>query len=382
MIRQPLYLTALLLTLAFALPASAQLAVSSVDVRPGANGAEEVVFVTNGEIPPKKIFALTNPDRAVIDLPLVNATNITLPPDYRGTLIRSMRFGQFSKDTSRIVLDLAGPSSITTAVGASSLTVSLKPLGLAATSQASPFTALQGGVPASPVVSETKKPLIVIDAGHGGQDPGALGGRKTQEKDFTLSYARALKDGLLRTGRYRVALTRDDDRFIRLGDRVAIARRLKGDIFISLHADSNPKLDAQGLSIYTLSETASDDEAEALAERENKADIIPGINLNGADADVASILIDLTQRETMNKSAELADTVVASLHSKITRLPKTHRFAGFRVLKATDIPSVLVELGFLSHVDDEKRLASLEYQSLVVSSIINGVDRYLALKKL
>lgn len=376
------YLVVGLLAFGAALPASAQLAVRAVSIQPVAGGAEQVVFTTNGPITPTKVFALTNPDRAVIDLPLVDVANVTLPSDYRGTLVHTLRFGRFKRDTIRIVLDLAGPSSIATAVGSTQLSVTLKPLGVTASSQVSPFAAVQGGTPASPVVAEDKKPLVVIDVGHGGQDPGALGHGKMQEKLLTLNYARALKDGLLRTGRYRVALTRDDDRFISLSDRVAIARRMQGDIFLSLHADSNPNKEAQGISVYTLSETASDDEAAALAEHENKSDIIAGINLDGADEDVAHILIDLTQRETMNKSAQLAEALVDSFHPKVTRLPRTHRFAGFRVLKAPDIPSVLIELGFLSHREDEKRLSSHEYQALIVSSIVTGIDRYRAREKL
>jgi N-acetylmuramoyl-L-alanine amidase len=235
---------------------------------------------------------------------------------------------------------------------------------------------VENASPAAPKIE--RKPLIVIDAGHGGQDPGAIGLHLTHEKDVTLNYARYLRKALLDTGRYRVALTREDDHFVMLPERVAIARKLKADIFLSFHADSNPRPEARGLSIYTLSETASDDEAAALAEHENKADIIPGIDLNKTDADVASILIDLTQRETMNKSAIFADAVVDGLHGKITKLQKTHRFAWFRVLKAPDIPSALIELGFLSNADDERLLLSPEYRDLVIDSVVKGIDRFRA----
>ena len=231
---------------------------------------------------------------------------------------------------------------------------------------------------AKSAVSEKDKPLIAIDAGHGGQDPGAIGVHDTHERDVTLNFALNLRKALLRTGRYRVALTRDNDTFVMLHDRVDIARRAHADMLVSLHADSNPLVNARGLSIYTLSATASDDEAAALAERENKADVITGINLNTTDQDVANILIDLTQRETMNKSTELADDIVANLHPKIQRLPSTHRFAGFRVLKAPDVPSVLIELGFLSNPIDERLLLSPEYRDIVVGSVIKGIDQYYA----
>ncbi|MBX9726948.1 MAG: N-acetylmuramoyl-L-alanine amidase [Rickettsiales bacterium] len=337
-------------------------AISGVNVEVSANGAELVKFSGQGQAAPRKAFTLPNPPRVVIDIDRVPSATLSLPKNYRGTLIKSVRFGQFDATTSRIVLDLAGPITLTQSESPdAALAVLLTPGGTSAIT------------PAIEV-----KPLIVIDAGHGGQDPGAIGLHDTHEKDITLGYARHLRKALLATGRYRVALTRDDDRFILLPERVAIARKLKADIFISLHADSNPRPEARGFSIYTLSETASDDESAALAEQENKADIIPGIDLNKTDADVASILIDLTQRETMNKSAIFADAVVASLHGKITRLQKTHRYAGFRVLKAPDMPSVLIELGFLSNADDERLLLSPEYRDLVTSSIVKGIDRFRA----
>lgn len=337
-------------------------AISGLSVEVSANGAELVKFSGQGQAAPRKAFTLPNPPRVVIDIDRVPSTTLSLPRNYRGALIKSVRFGQFDATTSRIVLDLAGPITLTQSDSPdAAFAVLLTPSG---TSVITPAIEV--------------KPLIVIDAGHGGQDPGAIGLHNTHEKDITLGYARHLRKALLATGRYRVALTRDDDRFILLPDRVAIARKLKADIFISLHADSNPRPEARGLSIYTLSETASDDEAAALAEHENKADIIPGIDLNKTDADVASILIDLTQRETMNKSAIFADAVVASLHGKITRLQKTHRYAGFRVLKAPDMPSVLIELGFLSNADDERLLLSPEYRDLVTSSIVKGIDRFRA----
>ena len=353
--------------------------VTGVSVQPVVSGGEEIRFATTTELTPTKIFALTNPDRAVIDLPPVAVESLTLPDNYRGTLVRGVRFGRFDAATSRLVIDLAGPAAISTSSDAGGITVNLVPVG-GMKSTVSPFNALEKNS-VSPVIQQAKKPLIIIDAGHGGQDPGAIGIEKTREKNITLSYALALKKALLRTGRYRVALTREDDRFIMLADRVAIARKAKGDLFISLHADSNPKKDAKGLSLYTLSENASDAEAAALAEQENKVDLLSGVAVS-ADTDVASILIDLTQRETMAKSSILADAIVEHMHPKITLLPRTHRYAGFRVLKAPDIPSVLIELGFLSAASDEKRLNSSEYRTLVISSIVKGIDAFISREKL
>lgn len=368
--------------LGLAVPAHAQMAIQGVVVEQGQGGVERLRFATAAPIAPSKIFTLANPDRVVIDLPHASATGIILPPGYQGRLLRAIRFGQFDAMTSRVVLDLNGPARLVGHVTMPApngvghqLVIDIAPTGPL---NAAPMAAPVPPAAAPAIIPQQQKPLIIIDAGHGGQDPGAMGLHKTREKGVTLTFAQALKNGLLRTGRYRVALTREDDRFIMLPERVNIARKLKADIFISLHADSNPRPEARGLSVYTLSETASDEEAAALADRENKADIITGLDLGTADADVASILIDLAQRETMNKSAELADQVVASVHPKVQLLPNPHRFAGFRVLKAPDIPSILIELGFLSNNADEKLLQSPEYQSLVVGSITRALDAYIA----
>jgi N-acetylmuramoyl-L-alanine amidase len=357
--------------------AVAQPVVKGGTVELAPNGVERIIL--KSQAAPLKTFTLQNPDRAVIDLPGGIINPIALPPEYKGSLLKAIRYGRFNPTTSRVVFDLAQPAKfgrITSGDG--EVIVELLPLNAAvpADEASSDDEAPQAVAPSN------DRPLIVIDAGHGGQDSGALSHDEgMKEKDITLRYARSLADALLRSGRYRVALTRDSDRFIMLPDRVTSARKLEGDLFISLHADSNPNKEARGFSVYTLSETASDDEAAALAERENKSDVLPGMNLNTADEDVASILIDLTQRETMGKSTHLADAMVEALHPKVTRLPRTHRYAGFRVLKAPDIPSVLIELGFLSNPKDAKLLQSREYQSLVVSSIVKGIDRYLAEQK-
>ena len=301
-------LIAVLLIASLPLPAMAA-AITGVTVEQGEGGIERIRFATDQAITPTKVFTLGTPDRVVIDVPTASTNGAMLPPNYGGALIKGVRFGQFDLATTRIVIDMNTPAKV---VG----TLTMPPQGAQGAQllidvasfgggpiaprpatvptpgppPASPFTQ---STPPSPVVAQGEKPLVIIDAGHGGQDPGALGLHQTREKNVTLNFAKALKDGLLRTGRYRVALTRETDTFIMLPERVNIARKLKGDIFISLHADSNPRPDARGLSVYTLSETASDEEAAALAERENKSDVIAGMDLNTADADVASILIDL-----------------------------------------------------------------------------------------
>lgn len=220
------------------------------------------------------------------------------------------------------------------------------------------------------------KPVVVIDPGHGGVDPGAIGVSGIYEKYITLAVARELKASLEKNGRYKVYLTRDRDIFIRLRDRVAIARQYNADLFISLHADSvaNPQL--KGLSVYTLSQNASDSEAQALADKENKADLIAGIDLSHESADVANILIDLAQRETMNRSAGFAGGVVDEVGREQTLLGNTHRFAGFAVLKAPDVPSVLVEMGYLSNETEERNLRQPEYRVKLAKGISRAVDRF------
>ncbi|OFX14007.1 MAG: hypothetical protein A2516_04095 [Alphaproteobacteria bacterium RIFOXYD12_FULL_60_8] len=223
-----------------------------------------------------------------------------------------------------------------------------------------------------------RMPVVVIDAGHGGVDPGATGVSGIYEKHITLAVARQLRDSLVATGRYRVVLTRDRDVFIPLRKRVEIARAAGGDLFLSIHSDSidNPK--TRGLSVYTLSENASDVEAGLLAERENKVDLIAGMDLSSESREVTDILIDLAQRETMNLSARYASFAVGELRREAKLLGRTHRFASFAVLKAPDIPSVLLEIGYLSHKDEERQLREKDYRAKLARSITKSVDQFFA----
>ena len=220
------------------------------------------------------------------------------------------------------------------------------------------------------------RPVIVIDPGHGGVDPGATSVTGVYEKVITLAVARDLKEQLERTGRYHVYLTRDRDVFIRLRDRVAIARQYNADLFISLHADVVNDPDIRGLSVYTLSQNASSAEAQALADKENKADLIVGIDLSHETADVANILIDLAQRETMNRSAAFATGIVGELGHETELLENSHRFAGFAVLKAPDVPAVLIEAGYLSNDVEERNLRQPEYRGKLSRAITRAVDHF------
>jgi len=249
-------------------------------------------------------------------------------------------------------------------------------------SDALPMTKVAMPVPAPdpepprPTKSGDGKPVIVIDPGHGGVDPGATGVSGIYEKHITLAMARELKEQLERGGHFHVHLTRDHDIFIRLRDRVQVARQVGADLFISLHADVVKDPQIRGLSIYTLSQNASDAEAQALADNENKADLIAGIDLSHETADVANILIDLAQRETMNRSAAFAGDIVDQLGHDHSLLANTHRFAGFAVLKAPDVPSVLIEMGYLSNDSEERNLRQPEYRAKLSRAIAQAVEHY------
>lgn len=222
-------------------------------------------------------------------------------------------------------------------------------------------------------------PLVVIDAGHGGHDPGALApDGQRREEDITLALARAARDALVATGRVRVALTRDSDRYLVLEERYGIARRLGADLFISVHADAAENSEAHGASIYTLSEVASDREAARLAARENRANILAGVDLGGQNADVRSILIDLTQRETMNLSVDFARTFQRVAATSIPFRAGALRHAGFVVLKAPDMPSMLFEAGFITNAADADRLSSRDGQQAIARGLRDGILQHFA----
>ncbi|MBO5443154.1 MAG: N-acetylmuramoyl-L-alanine amidase [Alphaproteobacteria bacterium] len=220
------------------------------------------------------------------------------------------------------------------------------------------------------------KKVIVLDPGHGGKDPGAIGYSGVYEKNITLAMAKELKKILDKEGKYKVYLTRSTDIFIPLRDRVKIARRYNADLFLSIHADSAVNRSAKGLSVYTLSETASDKEAAALAERENKVDVIAGLNLVEHSKEVSDILINLAQRETMNRSSEFATFMVQEMRKSVKLVDNTHRFAGFAVLKAPDVPSVLLEMGYLSNRTEERLLKQQNYRKKLAASTNKAIEKY------
>lgn len=216
----------------------------------------------------------------------------------------------------------------------------------------------------------------MLDPGHGGKDPGAIGrSYRTYEKNITLSMGKELKKQLEAKG-FKVYMTRSTDIFIPLRKRVAIARSYHADLFISIHADSAANRSARGLSVYTLSETASDKEAAALAERENKADIIDGMDFSDNSPEINDVLISLSQNDSRNKSSKFAGYVVNEMRQKVKLVSNAHKFAGFAVLKAPDIPSVLIELGYLSNYTEEKSLRQPAYRRKLGEAITKSVVRY------
>lgn len=364
--------------------------------------ADKTRFVLElSEEPSYRIFTLTNPARVVIDLPELTwqlpkdqLTEEQLPTNDQG-LIKALRYGLFAAGTSRVVLDMRGPVGVKSVLslpagdsGNFRLVVDLQsvssdvffnPQERQAIVSKTPLPTARAAVPeiaALPKKDTDRRPTIVIDAGHGGVDPGAIGVSGTYEKVLALDYARELKRALEGTGRFRVVMTRNKDIFIRLRDRIALAQKAEGDLFVSLHANTFRTNVIKGASVYTLSEDASDAEAAALAKKENTADVIAGLNFGGQTEDVSMILIDLAQRETMNLSKNFANELVGEL-GKVTKLLKnTHRFAGFAVLKSPTIPSVLVEIGYMSNREEERLLLSAAHRKTVTGSIVKAVERF------
>ena len=363
-----------------------------LDVRFGVHADKTRVVVEMTQVVEYRLTLLANPFRVLIDLPDVEWRAEPATGTGAG-LISKYRFGLLEPGTNRMVLDAPGPIrvakvfSIAAAPGVPArFVVDLQPA-------TSAFDALLHGLsfgtkpavvpasmPAMPVPG--KKPsdqrrTIVIDAGHGGVDPGAVGADGSFEKDLTLAVSLELKRQLEATGRYRVIMTRDRDLYLPLVQRVAIGRAAAADLFLSIHADSIDQAQVRGASVYTLSETASDSHAARLAARENKADALAGVNLADQGDEVANILINLAMRDTMNQSKRFANTLVEGFgEDDIKLLPRTHRFAGFAVLKAPDVPSVLLEMGYLSSPHEAKLLASPGHHRRLAAAIVKCVDRY------
>ena len=341
---------------------------------------------------PYEVFTLSNPYRVVIDLPQVDWR---IPEDKMGEtdvgLVRALRFGLFSPTTSRVVLDAEAPVKIDKVFRLSPrdnyphrLVIDLQKVSQPQFASLSDRRITSDEPLPKPNRQERSpgpnagdsRPTIVVDAGHGGVDPGAIGVSGTYEKDIVLDYARHLAEKLQATGRYRVVMTRRKDIFLPLRKRVDLARKADGDLFISLHANTHPSGRIRGASVYTLSETSSDKEAAQLAAKENKSDVIAGVDLAATTGTVSKILIDLAQRETMNESKHFANTLVQELGQSVKLLNNTHRFAGFAVLKAPDVPSVLFEIGYMSNRQEEQQLLTASHRDQVNREMVDAVDSF------
>ncbi|MFA6265329.1 MAG: N-acetylmuramoyl-L-alanine amidase [Pseudolabrys sp.] len=338
-------------------------------------------------------FALANPYRVVVDMPQV-AFRL---PDRTGEesrgLVKAFRYGLIMQGGSRVVLDTAGPVRIEKAfvLDAEAGQPARLVIDLAATDRASFLRALALDSRSvrqatakppelAPKADNDNRPLIVLDPGHGGIDQGARAASGELEKDVVLQFAQTLKARLERTGKYRIAMTRTDDTFIPLTERVRFSRAHGAALFISIHADSLPKNEgqAEGATIYTLSENASDAEAARLAEAENKADAIAGVDLTAEPDDVANILVDLAQRETKTYSAQFARSVAGEMKATARMHKHPLKSAGFKVLTAPDVPSVLIELGYMSTKDDLKLLTSDAWRAKTAAAVAQAVDGFFA----
>ncbi len=340
-----------------------------------------------------RAFTLSNPYRVVIDLP---QTVFQLPSkagDSGRGLVKAYRYGLVMAGGSRIVVDVTRPVRVNQAFvldpkdGQPARLV----LDLAATDRESfmrnmaqqakalPVTDPRKKVEAVPQTSADPRPIIVIDPGHGGPDTGAKAADgEIMEKNVVLDFSMTLRDQLEKSGKYRVVLTRTDDTFIPLAERVKMARQRQAALFISIHADSLPKAegDVQGATVYTLSDKASDSEAAKLAEAENRSDVVAGIDMAREPGDVADILIDLAQRETKGYSHQFARTLVGEMKSAMRLHKKPLKSASFVVLKAPDVPSVLVELGYMTNKNDLKLLTSDGWRAKAAGSIAEGVEAF------
>ena len=347
---------------------------------------------------PLRAFALVNPYRVVIDIPQVSFRLDSGADAAARGLIKAFRYGLVMPGGSRIVFDLTGPAKIKSATAIdpangqpARLVIDLEAVDRSAFVQSlttdrldlrpaveTPVAAAIA-IPAPAGALPDSRPVIVIDPGHGGIDNGTQSGGET-EKSLVLGFGLALRDRIEKAGKYRVVMTRTDDTFVPLGERVKVARVQSAALFISIHADALPRGegDAQGATIYTLSDRASDAEAERLAESENKADAIGGVNLTEEPTDVADILIDLAQRETRTFSNRFARLLMGEMKTAARMHKHPLKSAGFKVLKAPDVPSVLVELGYVSNKNDLQQLVSENWRSKTVGAMMQAVDAFFA----
>jgi N-acetylmuramoyl-L-alanine amidase len=335
-----------------------------------------------------RAFLMEQPDRVVVDLPEVKF-HLPANAKQRQGLVASLRHGLLALGRSRIVIDLAQPALARLAPadgpdGAAVLAIELTPADRETFRKAAAASRPAAAPPAAassapdPAAHDDRRPVIVLDPGHGGVDPGAIAATGAREKEVVLGFADRLRARLESSGRYRVAMTRDHDVFVALDERVRLGRARKADLFISIHADTIATSRVRGLTVYTGSKQASDAESQSLAERENTADAAAGLDHGETAEAVADILQDLTLRETRGFSHRFARKLVGEIGPVMPLSPKPQRQAGFRVLRAADMPAVLVELGYLSSRKDLDLLTSNEWRDRAANSMAAAIDRFFA----
>lgn len=346
------------------------------------DGAVSIVLSLSQGVP-FRVFTLDAPERLVMDFREIDWSGVSPAALNRSVAVKAVRVGQFLPGWSRIVVDLAGPYALDHAdmrvdapTGRAVLDVSLGAVSAEsfAAQAGAPEGASWTGKDAAPIAAPGgDRFVVVLDPGHGGIDPGAEEGG-AREKDLMLTFALELREALLRSGDVEVILTRRDDRFVSLERRVAIAHQSGADVFLSLHADSLSEGNARGATVYTLSANASDKASAALAERHDRDDILSGIDLEGQDDVVADILMDLARQETEPRTARLAEALRLGIKQRQIRLnTRAKRSAGFSVLKSPDIPSILLELGFLSHDKDRANIEDPEWRGNMAAGIRDAI---------
>lgn len=349
--------------------------------------------------PDVSTMLLEQPHRLVVDMPKAVFAFDKKSVEPRG-LIGDVRYGMIDASRSRLVFTLKGPFAVerldvikndnspgyrlVADLVASSDRKFAEDLKTQNATTASTETTPKGdrlATAAPEQISKAPKPFtVVIDPGHGGIDSGAESASGIMEKNVTLMFGQQLRDELAKIPGLRIELTRSDDTFLRLTERVRVARQYEADLFISLHADTINRGNIRGATVYTVSDKASDAESRAMADRENRSDAVAGIAFDNETPEIADILMDLTRRETHTFSLSFAKTVVKSLKKDVAMINNPHRFAGFQVLRAPDVPSVLVEIGYLSNADDEKLMLDPAWRAHVASRLATAVGEFAGLK--
>ncbi len=369
------------------------------DIRIGVHGEATRFVIELDQAVPFRIFTLNTPERLIIDLPESKFT-VSSTPDLVGTVIDKYRTGLFRPGVNRIVLDLVSAVEIVrhdslTGGGKFRIFIDIVPIKQAKSrrmdfassdwkshinqqeifdkSQAKKSQAKKSQEKAK--AAKEKRKIIVIDPGHGGVDPGGVV-PGIKEKTIVLSFAKLLQKKIEATGKYRAILTRKRDIHVALRERFKIADKVDADLFISIHADKIHVSSIRGLTIYTLSEKASDAESATLAQQANRSDVIVGQDLSEYTENVSNILIEFAQERTNRESWRLAKLMVKNLKGQVPISVRAHRYAGFAVLKSPNVPSILLELGYLTNKSDLKNLRSRNFKSKVADRMIKGIEDY------